>query len=229
MQKKFIFIVVILVLYLSTNLQSQQKIEEMRIAVLDLNADGVSERTARIVSDMLRTEFVNTGKFTVIERSQMDVILREQGLQQTGCTDQECAVQIGKLMSARKMLIGSVSTLGTTIIVNVRIVDVESGTAEYAAKEKAESEAMLDSATELLVKRLSEGIEESRISVARDIGEEPSETTLGGYYLRGIVPGWGQIYAGNTIKGASFTGIFILAASFTVWSGIQYSRAKRDY
>ena len=31
---------------------------------------------------MLRTEFVNIGKFTVIERNQMNAILVEQGFQQ---------------------------------------------------------------------------------------------------------------------------------------------------
>ena len=77
--------------------------EKMRIVVMSLKADGVADRTARTVTNMLRTEFINIGRFTVVERAQMDAILKEQGLQQTGCTDQECAVQIGKLMSAKTL------------------------------------------------------------------------------------------------------------------------------
>ncbi len=138
----------------------------MRVAVLDLKSDGVPARTAHTVSDMIRTDLVNTGKLTVIERAQMDMILREQGFQQTGCTDQECAVQVGKILSTQKILIGSVSPLGTAIIINVRIVDVEKGTAEFAAREKADTEATLDGAVERLTQKLTRSMR-----VALDVKE----------------------------------------------------------
>jgi curli biogenesis system outer membrane secretion channel CsgG len=54
------------------------------------------------MTDRLRNELVNSGAFTVIERSKMDEILQEQGLQQTGCTSDECAVEIGKLKAKDK-------------------------------------------------------------------------------------------------------------------------------
>ena len=56
---------------------------------------------------------VNTGLFTVGERGEMDSILKEQGFQASGCTDIECAVKIGKLLSANKMLVGEIGKLGT--------------------------------------------------------------------------------------------------------------------
>ena len=107
-----VFFSSVLLLSLFINLTSHSA-EKMRIAVLNLKADGVPERTARTVSDMLRAEFVNIGQFVVVERAQMDAILKEQGLQKTGCTDQECAVEIGKIMAARKILVGTVSPLGS--------------------------------------------------------------------------------------------------------------------
>ena len=84
----------------------------MRIAVLQFTSSCVSEQTALTVSDILRSELVKTGKFTVIERKEMGNILKEQSFQLTGCSDVECAVQVGKLLSARKILVGSVSKLG---------------------------------------------------------------------------------------------------------------------
>ena len=50
---------------------------------------------------------INTGQYVVIERNEMSKILNEQGFQMTGCTDVSCAVG-GKLMSARKMLVGTI-------------------------------------------------------------------------------------------------------------------------
>ena len=86
---------------------------------------------------------INTGQYTVIERSEMGKILREQGFAMTGCTEVSCAVQAGKLLSARKMLVGTVMKLDQSIIINGRIIDVEKGTAEFAQKEIARTRADL--------------------------------------------------------------------------------------
>ncbi len=99
--------------------------ERVRIAVMDLRAEGVSAKTSRVVTNMLRTNLINLKKFTIVERSQMDLILKEQGFQQTGCTDQDCAVQIGKVLSVRKILIGELSSIGSSLMMTIRIVDVE--------------------------------------------------------------------------------------------------------
>jgi hypothetical protein len=205
---------------------SLQAAEKMRVAVVDLKADGVPARTARTVSDMIRTDMVNTGRFTVIERAQMDAIMKEQGLQMTGCTDQDCAVQVGKIVSARKILVGSVSPLGTAIVINVRIVDVEKGLVDYAAREKAASEATLDTAVSLLTKNLSGRIAgDHRMKEGRSSGTVP----MTGYYLRSIVPGWGQFYAGETWKGYAFSGAFAAAAAFSIYAIVNYGKKKKAY
>lgn len=61
-----------------------------QIAVLNLEAVGVSESESITLSDRLRSELVNSGAFTVIERNEMETILEKQGFQQTGCTSEGC-------------------------------------------------------------------------------------------------------------------------------------------
>ncbi len=119
-------------------------VEKTRIAILDLKAKGVPERMADAVTDLIKSDIVNSNYFDVVERQQMDQILSEIGFQQAGCTDQSCAIQVGKLLSAKKILMGEVTRLGNSIIITTRIVDVEKGLAEQAAKEKAESEEALE-------------------------------------------------------------------------------------
>ncbi len=114
-----------------------------RIAVLDLKTVGFSAEKGRIVAELIRTDLINTSRFTVIERGQMDMIFKEQGFQQAACTDQECAVKIGKLLAARKILIGNVMKIGESIVVTARTVDVEKGVAENSAKVSADSEESL--------------------------------------------------------------------------------------
>jgi len=148
MIKKAIFIFFILII------ASSVYAEKMRIAIMDLQAIDVPESTSRAVSDLLRTEMFNTGLFRVIERGEMNAILKEQEFQMGGCTDTECAVEMGRLLSARKMLVGSVSKLGKSFIINARIVDVERGEMEFGEKAKAKSEDDLDTAVEVFAKRI---------------------------------------------------------------------------
>ncbi|MBP7582801.1 MAG: hypothetical protein KBA61_02125 [Spirochaetes bacterium] len=211
--------------------------------MMDLKAEGISNQTARTVSNMLRTEFVNIGKFTVIERNQMNAIMVEQGFQQTGCTDASCAVQIGKLMSARKILVGEVSPMGKSIIMTVRIVDVEKGISEYAAREKALSVENLDVAVEQITSKLAGQIEKTAGPVHREPERKvaqreepryeppapPAPKTMRGYYLRGIVPGWGQVYADTDTKGYLYAGAFVATGVLWTVMHLNYTDKKQAY
>lgn len=141
--------------------------DKMRIAIMDIQPIDVSKNTARAVSDLIRTELFNTGYFRVVERSEMKSILKEQGFQMSGCTDTECAVQMGRLLSARKILVGSVSKLGKSFIINARIVDVEKGEMEFGEKAKAKDEDNLDIAVEEFARKIAGRIR------AKKTGEKP--------------------------------------------------------
>ena len=195
--------------------------ERMRVAVLDLKADGVSTKTASAISNMVRTDLVNARKFLVIERTQMNTILEEQGFQMTGCTDSACAVKVGKLMSANKILVGEVNSVAGKLHTTVRIVDVEKGVTDYAARESF-TEATLEQGTSSLSRKL----------LARIGGETIDDlavTTKSGYYLRGIVPGWGQLYTGHDTKGYVIGGSFVAAAAFFGWSFMNFNAKKGAY
>jgi curli biogenesis system outer membrane secretion channel CsgG len=99
------------------------------IAVLTLkNGAGVSAPDAELISDRLRGEFFNTGKVNVMEREQMQDVLKEQGFQQTGaCTDEACLVQMGQLLGVKKLATGSIGKLGSMFMINMRMVDVQTG------------------------------------------------------------------------------------------------------
>lgn len=128
------------------------------IAVIDFEAKGLSRQDALRVSEWLRTELINTNQFRVIERSAMNAILKEQAFAMTGCTDTSCAVQVGKLLSARKMLIGSVEYWNNKVIINGRIIDVEKGVAEFAHRETVNSIKELDTGATSFAKNLARRI-----------------------------------------------------------------------
>jgi|GEM_PF-3475360 len=97
------------------------------IAILDFEGIGVSDQEARVLTNRLGTHMVQLGRYQVIERGQMEQILTEQDFQMTGCTSNECAVEIGQLIGARQMLAGSFGRLGTVYTIDMRIIDVVTG------------------------------------------------------------------------------------------------------
>lgn len=108
--------------------------EKIPVAILDLEGRGISDLEAATLTDRLRSEMVEVGAFVVVERGQMEMLLEEQGFQQTGCTSAECAVEVGKLLGVQKMVTGSIGKLGELYTVDARMFDVQTGEIERVSK-----------------------------------------------------------------------------------------------
>lgn len=100
---------------------------QIPIAVIDFEANGISDGEARALTDRLRNELFRFKNFQVMERSFMEEILEEQGFQLSGCTSDECVVEVGRLIGVEQMLGGSISKIGNVFSVSARIVSVETG------------------------------------------------------------------------------------------------------
>ncbi|OGS37220.1 MAG: hypothetical protein A2293_15190 [Elusimicrobia bacterium RIFOXYB2_FULL_49_7] len=110
--------------------QNKEPFEQKKavIAVMDLKTEGDLKSASSILSDRLRAELFNTGQFAVMERGEMDAILKEQGFQQSGvCDDKACMVEVGQLLGVQKMVAGSIGQLGAMFLINLRIIDVSTG------------------------------------------------------------------------------------------------------
>lgn len=141
--------------------EKEEKIPEIKVpakkfnvALLDLGAKNVSQMDAMVIRDFIQVAMVNTGAVTVVERANMDKVLAEQGFQMTGCTDRECAVEIGKILNVQKVVIGSFSKLLETYYITTSIVDIERGEVEVAETAQAPSPAQLKTTAEGLARKL---------------------------------------------------------------------------
>ena len=107
--------------------------EKQTLAILDFDGLGISQQEAQLLTNRLRTILVQMEVYNVIERGQMEQILQEQNFQLTGCTSQECAVEVGQLLGAQRMMIGSIGKIGQTFTVDLRIIDVETSAIDKSA------------------------------------------------------------------------------------------------
>ncbi|MFC1483468.1 PEGA domain-containing protein [Candidatus Neomarinimicrobiota bacterium] len=97
------------------------------LAILDLEGRGISAIEAASLTDRLRAALVRTRSVTIVERGQMEQILSEQDFQITGCTSDECAVDVGQLLGVTTMVAGSIGRVGATYSVDIRTIEVQTG------------------------------------------------------------------------------------------------------
>jgi curli biogenesis system outer membrane secretion channel CsgG len=127
----------------------------LAVAVTDFEAQGVAGSVASIVTEWLRDELLRAGTYRLLERRRMDAILSEQTLQQSGCTDQDCAVKLGKLLNVQRMLVGSLGKFEDSYVVVARLVDVETGQAVWSGTTKGKSGDDVEAAVRRLARDLS--------------------------------------------------------------------------
>jgi len=103
--------------------------DKITVAVMSLkNASGVTADDAELLSDRLRIELFNTNVFAVMERSQMQDILKEHAFQMSGaCNDEGCMIEMGQILGVETLIGGSIGKLGDMFLVNLRAIDIRSG------------------------------------------------------------------------------------------------------
>ena len=69
---------------------------------------------------------IKVDKYTVVERSKVDKMLKEQKFQSSGCVNISCAVEVGNVLGAKYIVVGTISKFGQTYTLDARLVDVES-------------------------------------------------------------------------------------------------------
>lgn len=113
-----------------------QEQKTFNIGILNLDAKGVSEVEAEVLSEKLRshiTQLVHSAeyrrlagkdRYEVIERQDMDKIFEQFDIQNTGCVSDSCAIEFGKMLQADRILQGTIGKVGNTYSVSARILDV---------------------------------------------------------------------------------------------------------
>lgn len=123
------------------------------VAVTQLQPRGVSANDASVLTDNISDELLKSGMVRVMERSQMDKILQEQGFQQSGtCDTSECAVQIGRLLGIEQIVVGSVGKVGETYSLSIRMVDVSTG--EVVASSRQNHRGAIDDVLQQVVPKV---------------------------------------------------------------------------
>lgn len=153
-----------------------------RMAVAPLEAKGSAAQDSRLdrfaQAELIRA--LSDEGFLVVERERFD-----QALQQVAVGAQlgeEDAPQVGLALDAQAIVVGSVAESGDTFTVNVRVISVGDGNVIGAATASLRRENAVSLA--------------SRAIETRTAGDA--------FFRSAVVPGWGQLYNQQPVKGALF-------------------------
>jgi len=138
------------------------------LAVFDLEVTGnMDKNIARPLTDSVRREIMQSGKYEIIDRSNMDKILKEQAFQMTGCTAKDCAVEAGQLLGVGKIIVGTVSIVGQTYYLSLSLVNVESGKTEKVEEEtcRCEIDELINSSKKVAAKLMVQTVPKQLDSV----------------------------------------------------------------
>lgn len=102
-----------------------------RIAVLEFKAGvGISQEDVDGISSIFVTYFRPEG-YTLVERTSIDKVIDEQQMQRSKLTESQM-VRIGQLLNVSKVVVGDINIVMGQYNVDVRVLNVESGTISAA-------------------------------------------------------------------------------------------------
>ena len=80
-----------------------------------------------IISSLLEEDLTSSDTLQIVERENLEEVLKEQKLQFTGLMDDKNALEAGRLLGASYMLKGGFVFLGQDIFINITLIEVETG------------------------------------------------------------------------------------------------------
>ena len=170
-----------------------------RLAVLPFTETGAEARKRElgaVVTAELSTSLRRDHGALLVERQKLQQVMGEIKLGQSGAVDAASAPEIGKLADAQALVLGSVAEAGDRYLIDARIVSTETAETLAAASESVPAANLVALSSDAIVLR------SKKDAIFRSL----------------LIPGWGQIYNREPVKGYVFMG----AIGASIGTGIAF-------
>jgi formylglycine-generating enzyme required for sulfatase activity len=196
---KALFVLLFIILTISGAMAAENKNKpeiktvDNYVAVFDFEVRTKDKDISRSLADSVIHELSQSGKYEIIDRSNMNKILKEQKFQMSGCVAQECKVEAGQILGVGKIVNGSVGIVGKTYYLTLQLIDVQTGKIEISVvdKCKCELDELIDSTTRLAKKLLGDQVlrtvngeeKERKVDIGIDGGTEYVSKVTGAKFV----------------------------------------------
>jgi TolB-like protein len=167
------------------SLPGQGRYERFVVARFAENGEEVRDmELGTLVSAQLSTFLKRDHGFFLLERERLADILKEAEMSMTGLVDPHKAAKLGKMAGAQAVVVGGISVAGADFVINARVISAEKATVLVAESMNVPRAGMVSLAEESVVLRTKSG------AVFRSV----------------LIPGWGQFYNRQPVKGGIIVG-----------------------
>lgn len=104
--------------------KKEQAAGKVKLIVYDFKSTKHMEVVSLILSDALREELFSLGPFILVNRENLNQVMDELKLQQSGLVDDTQAVRIGDWLAANEMITGNLAALGQVYVLSVKRTDI---------------------------------------------------------------------------------------------------------
>lgn len=141
MKKRFLF----LILFFITSFCYSQSIKFAIVDFDNISGNVKYDGLGKAMSSMLISDITTSNnKIQIVERAQINKLLKEQNFQKSSSIDKNSTVQIGKLLGVKYLLIGDIYVLNEELVINARLTDVESGVIKFSNKQEGKLQYWLN-------------------------------------------------------------------------------------
>ncbi|HLD28918.1 MAG TPA: FlgO family outer membrane protein [bacterium] len=122
-------------------LKKSHSLTDKKLAVAeftDLSGNRTAE--ARLFAERLTTSLASQDEWNVIERTQLEKVLKEQNFSQSGLVDVATAREMGKILGVEIIVAGTLAQVGSYMEINARGIEVQTGRILLASRLKTRPE-----------------------------------------------------------------------------------------
>jgi len=194
-----------------------------RIAVLKPGASrDIQPELPGYIQDLLIQKLLSGRRHTVVNRSELNYILEEQALQQSGCTDSTCVIDVGRLLSADQILSGTLLTIGNRITLSIQITEVKSGKTIHSRTETIQDL----SNPKVTIDKLFYGFLSGSNSKPTHHRKRTEFMSVMKWNL--LYPGLGSFQNGELISGSLFGSMATTALLMNIWIPFYDQRKVKE-
>lgn len=182
----------------------------MQVAVLPFDSvddEAKRRQLGKISAELLSARLTLKPNVLQVERSRLNSIVEELKRSERGELQPKGAASVGRLLGASSIVLGSITTAGSDYVLTARLVDAETGQILTAADQSFPRAGMV-------------ALSEDMVEIKSRFGAAGRSAAL---------PGWGQIYNGDTGRGVTYMAIFALTGLGAIASSVLGSQAQDEY
>ncbi len=158
----------------------------MPVAIADFDEQDERSRQSDLgfaVSEIMTDRFAKSGKFVLVEKKQLEKVVRTLELGQTGLYNSDKVAALGWLVGARYLVVGSVSHLAGFYRVSARVVEVQTGAVLLSDSVEIDTQMLEDAADKYQPPRY-------RVTIGSTMNWYGYDSNNNALYTLGLSAGW---------------------------------------